>query len=275
LTCSACGTVCDRGRGPQSGDGAAFETLARFEPSAILELTASRTVRAAQQRPFQCRRIRIAAADMIKLPLELVRREQLAGRLRDAIACLNMLQERAEAEQKTSGDYLRPIMLLQAERKDTERETLVPEKVKQALTDDFAIPADQIAIATGATDELEGEDVLLDKTPAQAVHHYDRQTPRGVGLPFATCSARFANEFIDGGGTDTGGAILRMPGAKKKDAAGVKRGICVHHVIGLPGHGGESARGLVKNGFERLKQGDLIHAAEEPDTDDVFTLTSQ
>jgi len=82
----------------------------------------------------------------------------------DAIACLNKLQTKADTKRAASGDYLRPIMLLQAEHKDTERDTLVPEKVKQALVDDFGIPAAEIAIATGVTDEIAGEDILSEKS---------------------------------------------------------------------------------------------------------------
>ena len=106
------------------GTSLAFDTLARFEPSAILELTATPD---RSHHPsnvlFRVGASALQAEDMIKLPLELVRRENWQDALRDAIACLNKLQVKAEEEEKLTGDYLRPIMLLQAERHDAERES--------------------------------------------------------------------------------------------------------------------------------------------------------
>ena len=99
------------------GTPLAFETLARFEPSAILELTATPDrSRQPSNVLFSVGASALQAAEMIKMPLDLVRRENWLDALRDAIACLNKLQAKAEAERATSGDYLRPIMLLQAER---------------------------------------------------------------------------------------------------------------------------------------------------------------
>jgi type III restriction enzyme len=59
----------------------------------------------------------LEAADMIKMPIELVRRENWQDALRDTIACLNKLQMEADLERETTGEYLRPLALLQAERK--------------------------------------------------------------------------------------------------------------------------------------------------------------
>jgi type III restriction enzyme len=143
------------------GTSLAFETLARFEPSAILELTATPDrSRQPSNVLYSVSAAALQAADMIKLPLELVRRINWQDALRDAIARLNSLQEKANAERETSGEYLRPIMLLQAERKDSERETLTPERVKAALLNDFGISEEEIAIATGVIDEIAGEDIL-------------------------------------------------------------------------------------------------------------------
>jgi len=113
------------------GTHLAFDTLARFEPCTILELTAT------PDRTFQPSNVLYSVSasvlhseDMIKMPLELVHRANWQDALRDAIARLDALQQKAGEEQQAGGDYLRPIMLLQAERKDAGHETLTPERVK-------------------------------------------------------------------------------------------------------------------------------------------------
>jgi len=81
------------------GTPLAFETLARFEPCAILELTAT------PDRTYQPSNVLYSVSasvlhseDMIKMPLTLVQRPNWRDALRDAIACLNQLQTAASAE---------------------------------------------------------------------------------------------------------------------------------------------------------------------------------
>ena len=94
------------------GTPLAFETLARFEPCAILELTAT------PDRTYQPSNVLYSVSasvlhseDMIKMPLTLVQRPNWRDALRDAIACLNQLQMAANAECAVGANYLRPIML--------------------------------------------------------------------------------------------------------------------------------------------------------------------
>jgi type III restriction enzyme len=252
----------------------AFETLARFEPSAILELTATPDrSRQPSNVLFSVGASALQVADMIKMPLELVRRENWQDTLRDAIACLNKLQVKAEVERSVSGDYFRPIMLLQAERKDAEHETLVPEKVKQALINDFGIPADEIAIATGMTDEIAGEDILSEKSRKRFIITIDKLR-EGWDCPFAYVLCSFRNTTSATAAEQVLGRILRMPGAKRKTQQDLNEAYAfvtstnLHATI-------ESLRdGLVKNGFERQETKDLIHATDEPGVDDLFSLTS-
>jgi type III restriction enzyme len=255
------------------GTDLAFETLARFEPSAILELTATPD---RSKHPsnvlFSVGASTLQAADMIKMPLELVRRDNWQDALRDGIACLNKLQEKAEAEEKSSGDYLRPIMLLQAERKDAEHETLVPEKVKQALIDDFGIPADQVAIATGAADEITGEDILSQKSRKRFIITIDKLR-EGWDCPFAYVLCSFRNTNSSTAAEQILGRILRMPGAKRKGQPELNEAYAFITSTDFQATVESLRDGLIKNGFERQETKDLIHAAEKSDADDLFTLT--
>ncbi len=253
------------------GTPLAFDTLARFEPSAILELTATPDrMRQPSNVLYSVGASALQAEDMIKMPLELVRRENWQDALRDAIACLNKLQKKAEEERLGTGEYLRPIMLLQAERKDSEHETLVPEKVKKALIDDFSIPAEEIAIATGVTDEIAGEDILSDKSRVRFIITIDKLR-EGWDCPFAYVLCSFRNTNSTTAAEQVLGRILRMPGAKKKHNKELNEAYAFITSSDFQATVESLRDGLVRNGFERQEAKDLIHAVDET-TEDLFTL---
>lgn len=256
------------------GTPLAFDTLARFEPSAILELTATPDrLRQPSNVLFSVGASALQAADMIKMPLELVRRENWQDALRDAIACLNKLQKKAEEEHTATGDYLRPIMLLQAERRDAGHETLVPEKVKQSLIEDFSIPAEEIAIATGATDEIADDDILSEKSRKRFIITIDKLR-EGWDCPFAYVLCSFRNTSSATAAEQVLGRILRMPRAKKKNNQELNEAYAFITSSDFQATVESLRDGLVRNGFERQETKDLIHAVEEPAIDDLFTLAS-
>lgn len=256
------------------GTPLAFDTLARFEPSAILELTATPDrMRQPSNVLFSVGASALQAADMIKMPLELVRRENWQDALRDAIACLNKLQKKAEEERTATGDYLRPIMLLQAERRDAGHETLVPEKVKQSLIEDFSIPAEEIAIATGATDEITDDDILSEKSRKRFIITIDKLR-EGWDCPFAYVLCSFRNTSSATAAEQVLGRILRMPGAKKKNNQELNEAYAFITSSDFQATVESLRDGLVRNGFERQETKDLIHAVEEPAIDELFTLAS-
>lgn len=256
------------------GTPLAFDTLARFEPSAILELTATPDrLRQPSNVLFSVGASALQAADMIKMPLELVRRENWQDALRDAIACLNKLQAKAEEERATTGDYLRPIMLLQAERKDERHETLVPDKVKQSLIEDFSVPSCEIAIATGAIDEIAGEDILSEKSRIRFIITIDKLR-EGWDCPFAYVLCSFRNTSSATAAEQVLGRILRMPGAKKKNNQELNEAYAFITSTDFQATVESLRDGLVRNGFERQETNDLIHTVEEPGGDDLFTLSA-
>ncbi len=199
------------------GTPLAFETLTRFEPCAILELTATPD-RSHQPSNvlYSVSAAALQAAEMIKLPLELIRRPNWRDAY-DAVARLNHLQEKADEEKKLTGEYIRPVMLLQAERHDSSRETLVPEKVKKALMDDFGIPEGEIAIATGAEDTLGKEDVLSETCRLRYIITVDK-LKEGWDCPFAYILCTFRNTNSSTAAEQVLGRILRMPRAYKKQS---------------------------------------------------------
>jgi len=140
------------------GSPLAVETLLRFDPSCVLELTA--TPDRSQMSSNVLRSVSAAtlqAEDMLKLPVELAVHPQWKVALSEALGRLAALEKDAAAEAMATGEVIQPVMLIQAERRDARQETFTPERVKWHLIEDFQIDPARIAIATGALDELGGK----------------------------------------------------------------------------------------------------------------------
>lgn len=91
-----------------------------------------------------------------------------------AIKMQKLLEDQAAADEKETGVYIRPIVLLQAESRNKNDSTTY-EKIKQKLIDG-GIPAEQIAIKTA--------EVLLQSTCFLAVQQRNRGQGAGdEGVP--------------------------------------------------------------------------------------------
>ncbi len=141
--------------------GLSFDTLAHFRPSAIIEFTATP---ATKDNPsnvlYSVSAAELKAEDMIKLPIRLATRTDWKSTLADAIAQRADLEKRAQIESQKTGEYIRPLMLLQAQNRSKNQETMDTAFIKQALVEEFKIPESQIAVATGETRELTDIDLF-------------------------------------------------------------------------------------------------------------------
>ncbi|MFA6414051.1 MAG: DEAD/DEAH box helicase family protein [Syntrophales bacterium] len=254
------------------GTPLAFETLARFDPCAILELTATpdRTWQPSNVL-FSVSASVLHAEDMIKMPITLVQRPNWLDALRDAIACLNELQKASTAERAGGGKYLRPIMLLQAERRDAEHATLTPERVKKALTDDFAIPAHEIAIATGVTDEIAGINILDENCSIRFIITVDKLR-EGWDCPFAYVLCSLRNTSSATAAEQILGRILRMPYAQRRQHPELNMAYAYLTSSNFVATVESLKDGLVRNGFERQETKELINIPAGMETEDLFSL---
>lgn len=125
-----------------------FETLGRFNPSCIIELTA--TPVAGNNVLHHVSAQELKSEDMIKLPIVLAEHpDGWQACLRDAI----LTRKRLAIEAQKELDYIRPIVLIQAMPKGGETTFDV---VKAHLMEHESIAEDEIAIATGSQKELDG-----------------------------------------------------------------------------------------------------------------------
>lgn len=103
----------------------AFDTLAKFAPSGIMELTATPDMeRMPSNVLHSVSASQLKAEQMIKLPVVLQTEPNWQQCLADAIARRNALQKLANDEQRQGAPHLRPIVLIQSEPRRTGLDTL-------------------------------------------------------------------------------------------------------------------------------------------------------
>lgn len=257
------------------GTPLAVDTLLRFNPACILELTA--TPDRASQPSNVLRSVSAAtlqAEDMLKLPLELAIHPQWQTSLGEAIARLRQLEKDAEAERLQTGEVIHPVvMLIQAERKANEKETFTPDRVRQHLIDDFHIAPETIAIATGALDELTGKH-LSDPDYPQFIITVDKLR-EGWDCPNAYILFSFRNTTSATAVEQVLGRVLRMPHVTRKQHESLNRSYAYVVSSELASVVQGLRDGLVQSGFERLDTKELIRLTDDQSSvQDLFATAA-
>lgn len=254
--------------------GLSFETLARFHPSCIIEFTATPDQKKSPSNVLHSvSAAELKAERMIKMPIRLETRTDWKELLADAVACQRNLEKIAMLERQQTGEYIRPVVLVQAQAHSKDRETLTVETVRQCLLDDQRIPEEQIAIATGAKNEIEDVDLLAQDCATRFV--ITMQALReGWDCPFAyvLCSvaelksATYIEQIL--------GRVMRLPKATEKNHEELNTAYAFASSPYWSQVANMLTDALVKtHGFEKQDAKDLIQQVETPagETDELFS----
>lgn len=244
-----------------------FDTLGRIAPIAVVEFTATPTTheehnpargKFASNVLHHVSAAELRAADMIKLPIVLRGRADPKETIADAIAGLHLLTETAGRERATTAEYIRPVMLLQAEAKSKQRETLHAELLRKMLIDDFNVPAEEIALATGDAREIDGVNLF---DPACAIRFIITQQAlrEGWDCSFAYVLCSVAPQKSERSVEQILGRILRMPYAKRKKEEDLNRAFAYATTTSFQHTAMMLKDSLVANGFEKVEAEALIH----------------
>jgi type III restriction enzyme len=200
----------------------AFDMLARFRPSGVMELTATPDLeRTPSNVLHSVSAAELKAEEMIKLPVVLETEPNWQQCLSDAIARRDALEELAEADQRAGAHYLRPVVLIQAEPRRSGVETLDVDRVREELITNHRIPAEAIVIATGEEKGLERIDAEFKRgiaDPACAVRFVITQKALAEGwdCPFAYILVSMASLHSATAVEQILGRILRQPEARHR-----------------------------------------------------------
>jgi type III restriction enzyme len=190
-----------------------FSTLGDVLPSCIVEFTATP---AREKTPSNVLH-RISAAElktaqMVKLPLRVITRHpsQRDQLLAEAVTLRADLEKLAVTEGQQTSEYIRPILLIQAERVDA------CEPLRDRLVREFNLSKDEVKISVGRLDELRDvKDISSPKCPVRVIITVEKLR-EGWDCPFAyvlcslkeTRSATAIEQIV--------GRILRLPLAQTK-----------------------------------------------------------
>jgi len=256
----------------------AFETLKRLNPSGILELTATPNTKRetvtydgeqVENPPsnvlVSVSAYALKAEEMIKLPIFLRYREPWDALLGDAIGLLNELKDEAEKEKAEQPDpakakYLRPIMLLQAQPEYKDKASITVDQVKRTLREQFNIPEEEIAIATGDVRDLEKPenlDVLSPKCRLRFIITV-QALKEGWDCPFAYVLFSVAELSSGRAVEQILGRILRMPYVTRKRREALNGSYAFVASTKFDAAARALKDGLVEAGFERQEAADLI-----------------
>ena len=186
------------------------EMLRNFNPSFVLDLTATPKEKSNIISFVDASQLK--RANMVKLPVIVYNRKSQADVYADAIAIRAKLEAQAQKEQETSGRYIRPIVLFQAQPR-TSSDSTTYEKIKKTLMDG-GIPEQEIAIKTGDKDELKNVDLLSPECPVRYIITVNA-LKEGWDCPFAYVLATVANRSSAVDVEQILGRVLRLPYTRK------------------------------------------------------------
>ncbi|MGV6838722.1 MAG: DEAD/DEAH box helicase [Planktomarina sp.] len=243
-----------------------FDTLARFDPSLILELTATPNVDHAPAKDKYASNIlhsvsaaELKAEQMIKLPIRLTTDRDWRKTVGAALDSRNQLEEAAKAEQAETGEYIRPILLFQAQSKSkADPHRITVEALQKYLLEDKRLPEDQIAVVTGNKTEIDGVDLKAPDCPIRYIITVSK-LKEGWDCPFAYVLCSVAEQTSKTAIEQILGRVLRMPQARLKRRDALNRAYAYVASQSFDDAAQRLRDGLVEGaGFNRLEADEII-----------------
>ena len=183
------------------------QMLNELEPSIVIDLTA--TPRENSNVICFTDALQLKKYNMVKLPV-IVYNHSTKEQVIDSAITLQKRLEDAAKESFTGDNYIRPIVLFQAESNHQgaeDRKTF--EKVKESLVK-MGIPEERIRIKTAEIDELKGEDLMSPECPVRYIITINA-LKEGWDCPFAYILASLADKSSAVDVEQIVGRVLRMP----------------------------------------------------------------
>lgn len=190
-----------------------FETLSRFHPSCILEMTA--TPEPTSNIIYSCTGAELKAAEMIKMPLRVSTNSDWKVVLHNSLNMLKNLEKSSEKELLHSKKKIKPIMLIQAQSKRKNIERLTYEVIEKCLLEEYSIDPKEIAVETSERHDLKGQDINDPNNPVKYVITVQALV-EGWDCPSAYVLCSLADIQSEKVVEQLIGRIMRLPDAKRK-----------------------------------------------------------
>jgi len=178
----------------------------RINPLAVIEYTATPTGNSNLLESISAQELK--GEEMIKLPIVL----QTHSTWQQAIAASLQTRARLETLAAQEAQYIRPLLLIQAQDKNGE---VTVQVLKQHLCEQENIPSEQIVIATGEQRELDGVNLFDRACPVRVVITV-QALKEGWDCPFAYVLCSVASTRSTIAVEQLLGRVLRMPYASQR-----------------------------------------------------------
>ncbi len=186
--------------------GLSFEMFSRINPSCVIEYTA--TPADNSNVLYSVSAAELKAEQMIKLPIMLSEHKTWQQAVGESV----LEREKLDTMAQKDKDYIRPIVLLQAESKGND---VTVEVLLEELVENNNIDRAKIAIATGDQKELDSINLFDPNCPIEYVITI-QALKEGWDCPFAYILCSVANTRSPTAIEQLLGRVLRMPYAKQR-----------------------------------------------------------
>lgn len=183
------------------------EMLKNLNPAFILDLTATPRKNSNILSYVDARELK--KENMVKLPVIVFNRNSVQNVIQDAIQLRGNIEKQALSEE----NYIRPIVLFQAQPNIKGKENETFDKIKEKLVE-IGIPEDEIAIKTSNCDEIGNIDLMSNDCKIRYIITVNA-LKEGWDCPFAYILASLANKTSKIDVEQIVGRILRQPYAQK------------------------------------------------------------
>ncbi|MFH0739642.1 MAG: DEAD/DEAH box helicase family protein [bacterium] len=224
-----------------------FDMLKGLNPSFVLEFTA--TPKGQSNVLVNVSAKELKAAKMIKMPIYLANKTPWQETIYEGIEKLNDLDKRAK---KIKGEYIRPIMLLQAEQDIENANRVYVERIKNFLMQEANIPEEQIAIQTAKKRGLPNMKTLLAKTCPIRYIITVNALREGWDCPFAYVLVSVSNLGARLSVEQTIGRIMRLPNAEEKEDPALNSAYIFASTQNFNQTSEMVIKGLQENGYEDI-----------------------
>jgi len=248
-----------------------FDTLERFSPKLILELTATPQLVHEPERGRHGSNVlyEVSAAElkteaMIKMPIRLTTHRDWRKTVGAACDAQVALEQAARAEARETGEYLRPIVLVQAQsaaKGDPQR--LTWEVLEKYLIEERGISREQVAVHTGPRHDLDTlrEDIRSPQCPLRYVITVQK-LKEGWDCPFAYVLCSVAEQISPVAVEQILGRVLRMPRAQRKQRDALNQAYAFVSAESFDAAAKRLRDGLVEGaGFDPLEAAGMLTAA--------------
>lgn len=260
-----------------------FDSLQRFGPLAVLELTATPQQKHDPDKGEYASNVLHAVSalqlkreGMIKLPVDLESRKNWLDVLARTVERRNQLEQQTLEWGQASGRYIRPIALIQGQPVSQKKETHTPQVIRDKLIDPngpFRIPEDQIRIAY-KQDKL-GDEILLAKdSPVRYIITVE-MIREGWDCPFAYVLGSVGNVATATAVEQVLGRVLRMPDAEPTGIPELDRAYAIVQSEDVARTAQNLADSMVERcGFDRVSMGDVLRVHRRPEGQSLLPLST-